>query len=102
MKRTRILAVLTLAILPGWQTPADARYCANLDTGARSCGYATLESCEQTLSGIGGSCGPDELSQIPPNLMQRLMRRRPDAPPPPGPPSSNPDNPDWMPPPPGE
>lgn len=94
--------VLTLAILPAWQTPAGAQYCANFDTGARSCGFATFASCEQTLSGIGGSCGPDESSRIPPNLMQRHMRRRPDAAARPGLSSDNPDNPDWMPPPPGE
>ena len=34
--------------------------------GATNCGWATFEQCLATVSGIGGSCGPNPQYQGPP------------------------------------
>ena len=96
---------LALTILSFFPASADAQtYCANFNDGTQSCGIPTLESCQQSISGVGGYCGPDQSAQLPPNLLQRLERRanpnsqpaQPDAP------STQPGGLNWMPPPPGE
>jgi hypothetical protein len=34
--------------------------------GAENCGWATIEQCMATVSGIGWSCGPNPMYQPPP------------------------------------
>ena len=36
--------------------------------GAENCGWATIEQCIATVSGIGGSCGPNAQYQGPAQL----------------------------------
>src|SRR5262245_62167571 len=94
---------LTLGLAIGAADVAAAQpYCALLQDGTRSCGIPTYQSCEQTLSGIGGSCVPDESAQLRPNLIDRLRSQRFGFDPAPPPPPDNPLNPDWMPPPPNQ
>jgi hypothetical protein len=107
MKRIgRFLTIAAAAFAAGAFTspPAAAQpYCAYYNNGTQSCGIPTLESCDQSLSGVGGYCGPDQQAAIPDNLMQR-WRANPDRPhlfapePPPGMPGGQED----LPPPPME
>jgi hypothetical protein len=89
-------------------TPATAQYCANYSDGEKTCGIATLQMCEQSISGVGGYCGPDQSAQIPPNFMQRRRQQMdPNRPPfmgdrPLAPSEQAPGGLDWMPPPPSE
>ncbi len=83
-------------------------FCANFSDGQRACGIPTFQSCLDTISGLGGSCGPDVTSQIPPNFVQRrrMMRGDPNRPAFMGdaqfaPSERQPGGVDWMPPPPG-
>lgn len=46
-------------------------YCAYYADGTRECGIPALQTCTQSVVGVGGYCGPDETQSIPPNLMQR-------------------------------
>jgi hypothetical protein len=93
--------VLALPIAAALALPSEATaqpFCANFSDGQRACGIPTFQSCLDTISGLGGSCGPDVTSQIPPNFMQRRrMRNNFDRPP-----SQQPGGFDWMPPPPGQ
>ena len=75
-------------------------YCAQLDDGSKTCGIPSLESCRQTVSGAGGVCIPDETSQMRPDFFggRGLFGER-QAPPPP---AAGPQDPSWMPPPPGQ
>jgi hypothetical protein len=57
----------------GLSSDTFAQYCANYNDGSQSCGIPTFQSCLQSVSGVGGSCGPDNTSQLRPNLMQRLF-----------------------------
>jgi len=68
----------------------DYPWCAYYDIGggggggATNCGWATLEQCLATVSGIGGSCGPNPMYPAPagtisvdwipeaPSLLKRL------------------------------
>ena len=73
-----VLMVLAQAVALVLSTAGAAgSYCANYDDGTQTCGIATMESCEQSISGTGGYCGPDGTSQLPPNLLQRLRARNP-------------------------
>jgi hypothetical protein len=100
MKRKCPATVLTLPILAILATPAGAQmWCAFFDDGTKQCGFPSFESCQKTVSGVGGDC-ESEPSQT--NRRARSGRDRldsplvlPDAP-------SGPDNPNWMPPPPNE
>jgi hypothetical protein len=91
------------AVVPATERAAQAQpYCANYSSGPPSCGIPTLASCEQSISGVGGYCAPDQTSQLRPNLMDRWRSERAgqDLPPPGLGPSGN--SPDFMPPPPEE
>jgi hypothetical protein len=50
----------------------DYPWCAYYDIGggggggATNCGWATFEQCLATVSGIGGSCGPNPMYRSPP------------------------------------
>ena len=91
MIRTRLVVVVL--VLGAAQTAQAQHYCASDSDGTRKCGLPTLESCEQSVRGVGGSCDVDDSAQIPPNLMQRLFRPPPDS----SPPAFDPD---YVPPPP--
>jgi hypothetical protein len=57
-----------------FEKPAAAQtypWCAYYDFafgGATNCGWATFEQCLATISGIGGSCGPNPMYQPSPGL----------------------------------
>jgi hypothetical protein len=100
---------IRLAALAALLAPAAAHaqpYCANFNNGERDCGIPTMEMCQQSISGIGGYCGPDQSGQIPPNFLQRRMQQNLDsgqpALHPPDPRQSQPGGLNWMPPPPEE
>ena len=68
------LSLFILLVLAGgvWvEKPAEARdypWCAYYNFGkdgggATNCGWATFEQCLATVSGIGGSCGPNPMYQ---------------------------------------
>jgi hypothetical protein len=68
----RAVAVLIFMTLATGSAHAD--YCA-MNAGAQDCGYPTLESCLQTVSGVGGVC-IENPGRLPPNLLQRLRQER--------------------------
>ena len=90
---------------PAWEAIAQP-YCAMYENGTRACGIPTLESCTQSLEGVGGTCELDQTQAIPPNFFQRQFeqsnratqeRLHPRAPS-----QDQPGGLDWMPPPPQE
>ena len=95
--------VLLLAVVFDARRTVEAQpYCAMYNDGTQDCGIPSLDSCEQSVSGVGGYCAPDTTSQLRPNLVDRLRAQQSgqEA----GPPSQDntPNNPNWMPPPPGQ
>jgi hypothetical protein len=80
------IAIVTVAA----PSAAHARYCAHYSVGTTSCGIPTLQSCLDSVSGVGGYCGPDQSAEIPVNFRQ-LFRGKPRRPAPPVP------NPTWAP-----
>jgi|ERR1041385_16058 hypothetical protein len=42
------------------------RWCAVGISGGTNCGFATLEQCQSTVSGVGGACEPKQI--VPANL----------------------------------
>lgn len=36
------------------------KWCANYRNGGSNCGFTTFEQCQATVSGVGGSCGPNQ------------------------------------------
>lgn len=91
---------LLLALMLGAERTAQAQpWCATFSDGSQSCGIPTLQACEQTVRGVGGGCAPDPNS--PPQLGPRdgSFAQQPGQW---GVPTgqNDPNNPNWMPPPP--
>ena len=100
----RSIAIALLVAALGAPVAAQP-YCANYNDGTSSCGIPTLQSCEASISGVGGYCGPDQSSQLRPNLFERLEQANPNEQrilQPPDPAQSQPGGLNWMPPPPQE
>ena len=78
-------------------------YCAVYNNGTQNCGIPTLQSCEQSVSGVGGTCQPDNTAQERPDLVGggRLLRAIEGVSSPPNQ-DNSPNSPGWMPPPPDE
>ena len=72
MKRLVLVLAISMAALASAEA---AQYCAILDDGQQQCGIPTLQSCEQTVSGVGGVCQIDDSVPLPENLLQRLEDR---------------------------
>ncbi len=53
--------VLFLVAMP---YAAAAQYCMLDNEGGRTCGIPTLQQCETTRSGVGGSCEVDDSAQL--------------------------------------
>ena len=69
--RASFVAVL-FAMAIDAQHPVRAQpYCAVYDNGSKSCGIPSLASCQQSVSGVGGICTPDETSQMRPDFFDR-------------------------------
>jgi hypothetical protein len=97
------IGIAALTALLGMSRVSAQPYCAYYADGTRECGIPSLQTCTQSVVGVGGYCGPDETQAIPPNLMQR-WRQDPDRPrlfaPKPGP--GQPGGSNFLPPPPQE
>jgi hypothetical protein len=77
LSRASVVAAL-LAVAADAQHPVRAQpYCAVYDNGSKSCGIPSLASCEQSVSGVGGICSPDETSQMRPDFFNRHRLFRP-------------------------
>ena len=103
--RTLLIALLLL-IITGLHRGSDVYaqpYCAVYNNGTQNCGIPTLQSCEQSVSGVGGTCQPDNTAQLRPDLFGggRLLRDIEGATSPPNQ-GNSPNSPGWMPPPPGQ
>ena len=72
MQRFKFLILCSVTLMVPAIALAD--YCAS-NAGVRQCGFATLESCLQTTSGVGGICTVNAGSP-PPNLLQRLREQQ--------------------------
>jgi len=60
-----------LVAVNAWD-PAQAQpYCAMYNDGSKDCGIPTIESCRESVSGVGGICTPDETSQMRPDFFNR-------------------------------
>jgi hypothetical protein len=67
-----LFVAVLLAVTIGAQHPVRAQsYCAIYDNGSKSCGIPSLTSCQQSVSGVGGICAPDETSQMRPDFFDR-------------------------------
>ena len=60
MLRFGLAVVGVSALLSGCSSPSVAKYpyCLMTTNGERDCRYASLEQCELSRAGTGGSCDP--------------------------------------------
>src|SRR5262249_34991013 len=76
-----ILGIFAVAFFGAQPAKADGAWCADYKFhhgGARNCGFATYQQCLATVTGIGGSCGPNPFYQPPgPPRYTRLPRHNP-------------------------
>jgi hypothetical protein len=76
-----LLATLLLLLGVGsLQAQADPyRWCAvygGHGGGGSNCGFVTLEQCRATVSGIGGSCEPNQFYTGPDEATKKIKRRQ--------------------------
>jgi len=97
-------AVLVLASAPDAARTASAQpYCAVYNSGTQNCGIPTLQSCEQSVSGVGGICQPDNTAQLRPDFFsRRRLQQAIEGDNPSSGENNPPGGPDFMPPPPDE
>jgi len=83
-KTTSALFILgAIALISALATPARAEiqypwcavYGARGDLGT-NCGFSTLEQCRATISGIGGSCEPNQFYKGPVNTGASHPRKK--------------------------
>jgi hypothetical protein len=83
MTATPALALMAMAFA-SMTTPASAgEFCVTNSSGMRSCGYATIEQCRATVSGVYGSCYRDPylpdnsnaLAQLPKSSHAKPVRK---------------------------
>ena len=56
-----VVAVGSVAFLIGEPAAADPyKWCAVYRVGGTNCGFTTIEQCRATVSGVGGSCEPNQ------------------------------------------
>ena len=76
-----ILGIFAVAFFGAQPAEADGAWCAYYNFqhgGARNCGFATYQQCLATVTGIGGSCGPNPAYQPPgPPRYTKLPRHYP-------------------------
>ena len=58
----RYLVLLLSVLVPGGANAQS--YCASYYDGTRNCGLATLQACERSLLGVGGTCVIDDSAQL--------------------------------------
>jgi uncharacterized protein DUF3551 len=69
-------ALSTLAFI-AMATPAAqaGEFCNTNNSGMRGCGFSTLEQCQATISGTGGSCARDPFYNNPNSAMAYQPKR---------------------------
>ena len=73
-----LMAVLAPSTTSAYERPYDPYpWCAvyaGVDFSATNCGFMTLEQCRAAISGVGGSCEPNQLYNLRRSLSQRRRR----------------------------
>ena len=65
--RNAVFAAAVVVASAGFSANANAqRWCAVGNGGGTTCGFASIDQCRATVSGIGGSCEPQQI--VPANL----------------------------------
>jgi hypothetical protein len=65
--RNAVVAAAVVVASAGFPANANAqRWCAVGSGGGTTCGFASIDQCRATVSGIGGSCEPQQI--VPANL----------------------------------
>jgi hypothetical protein len=81
--RLLLIIVGAFAALVWIEKPAEAQnypWCAYYNFfhgGATNCGFSTFQQCLATVSGIGGSCGPNPMYQPPPGPGPHALTKHP-------------------------
>ena len=53
-------SVISLFLIADPAAADPYKWCANYRNGGSNCGFTTFEQCQATVSGVGGSCGPNQ------------------------------------------
>ena len=61
-----VVAAASMLFTVGAASADPYKWCAIESGGGTNCGFATVEQCRATISGMGGSCEPKQV--VPPNL----------------------------------
>ena len=53
-------SVISLFLIADPAAADPYKWCANYRNGGSNCGFTTFEQCQATVSGVGGSCEPNQ------------------------------------------
>lgn len=54
------LSVITLFLIAAPAAADPYKWCAAYRNGSNNCGFTTFEQCQASVSGVGGSCVPNQ------------------------------------------
>src|SRR5262245_1721019 len=81
---TTAASAISLFLIAGPAAAADPyKWCAAYRNGSNNCGFTTIEQCRASVSGVGGSCVPNQFYTGPEKTSaqrpQRQVQRKPPA-----------------------
>ena len=76
-------SVISLFLIAGPAAADPYKWCAAYRNGGTNCGFTTIEQCRATVSGVGGSCEPNQFYTGPDKTSaqrsQKQAQRKPPA-----------------------
>jgi Protein of unknown function (DUF3551) len=76
-------SVISLFLIADPAAADPYKWCANYRNGGSNCGFTTIEQCRATVSGVGGSCEPNQFYSGPDKTSaqrsQKQAQRKPPA-----------------------
>jgi hypothetical protein len=55
-----VAPVISLFLVAGPAAADPYKWCAAYRNGSNNCGFTTIEQCQASVSGVGGSCVPNQ------------------------------------------
>jgi len=76
-------SLISLFLIAGPAAADPYKWCAAYRSGANNCGFTTIEQCQASVSGVGGSCVPNQFYTGPEKTSAQRPQKQAQRKPPP-------------------